>query len=246
MRSSAGCCAGGRGWNREGGPRDGTGCRRATRAGAPPVAGTIRLEGVSKIFNVRGKETHALGKTDLEIRRSEFVSLVGPSGCGKSTILNLVAGLLDAHRGRGVLRRRAAARAQRPRGLHDAEGHAAALAHRRGQHRGPARASLPRRAARRDPRARRGDHEAGGPDRLREALSGRALRRHAQAGRAGPDADLRARDAADGRAVRRAGRAAQAADARPAAAADAAAAHDRRCSSPTTWPRPSRSPTAWW
>jgi NitT/TauT family transport system ATP-binding protein len=59
-----------------------------------PAAGTISLEGVSKVFNVRGRETHALARTDLEIRKSEFVALVGPSGCGKSTILNLAAGLL--------------------------------------------------------------------------------------------------------------------------------------------------------
>jgi len=64
-----------------------------------PSAGTIRLEGVSKVFHARGKETHALRKTDLEVRRSEFVALVGPSGCGKSTILNLAAGLLSPTEG---------------------------------------------------------------------------------------------------------------------------------------------------
>jgi NitT/TauT family transport system ATP-binding protein len=60
----------------------------------PTAVGTIRLEGVSKVFEVRGQTTRALERTDLEIRRSEFVALVGPSGCGKSTILNLAAGLL--------------------------------------------------------------------------------------------------------------------------------------------------------
>ena len=57
-------------------------------------AGVIRLEGVSKVFSVRGQETAALQATTLAVRHAEFVSLVGPSGCGKSTILNLVAGLL--------------------------------------------------------------------------------------------------------------------------------------------------------
>ncbi|HGF5075244.1 TPA: ABC transporter ATP-binding protein [Vibrio parahaemolyticus] len=35
----------------------------------------------------------ALKNVDLQINKSEFVSLIGHSGCGKSTVLNLVAGL---------------------------------------------------------------------------------------------------------------------------------------------------------
>lgn len=55
----------------------------------------ISLEGVSKRFNVHGKEILALSPTDFEVRPQEFVALVGPSGCGKSTVLNLTAGLLQ-------------------------------------------------------------------------------------------------------------------------------------------------------
>jgi NitT/TauT family transport system ATP-binding protein len=54
----------------------------------------ISLRGVTKYFDVRGKETHALQPIDLDVRKEEFISLVGPSGCGKSTVLNLVAGLI--------------------------------------------------------------------------------------------------------------------------------------------------------
>ena len=73
---------------------------KIARKESPNAAvGTIRLTGVSKVFNVRGKETQALRQTDLDIGKSEFVSLVGPSGCGKSTILNLVAGLLEPTEG---------------------------------------------------------------------------------------------------------------------------------------------------
>jgi NitT/TauT family transport system ATP-binding protein len=36
----------------------------------------------------------ALSEIDLEVRRTEFVSIIGPSGCGKSTILRLISGLL--------------------------------------------------------------------------------------------------------------------------------------------------------
>lgn len=55
----------------------------------------IRLQGVTKDFSVRGKETRALQPINLTVKKREFVSLVGPSGCGKSTALNLVAGLLN-------------------------------------------------------------------------------------------------------------------------------------------------------
>ena len=35
----------------------------------------------------------ALSGIDLDIHRSEFLSLLGPSGCGKSTLLRIIAGL---------------------------------------------------------------------------------------------------------------------------------------------------------
>jgi NitT/TauT family transport system ATP-binding protein len=50
----------------------------------------LRLHGIGKTFP-GGIE--ALAGLDLEVRRSEFLTLLGPSGCGKSTILRLVAGL---------------------------------------------------------------------------------------------------------------------------------------------------------
>ncbi len=37
----------------------------------------------------------AVAGVDLELRSSEFVSIVGPSGCGKSTLLKLIAGLVQ-------------------------------------------------------------------------------------------------------------------------------------------------------
>jgi putative ABC transport system ATP-binding protein len=39
-------------------------------------------------------ETTALNKLNIDIKESEFISVMGPSGCGKSTLLN-VLGLLD-------------------------------------------------------------------------------------------------------------------------------------------------------
>jgi putative spermidine/putrescine transport system ATP-binding protein len=56
----------------------------------------IRLEGVGKIY---GGFT-ALHRTDLSVRRGEFLTLLGPSGSGKSTILNLISGAVAATSGR--------------------------------------------------------------------------------------------------------------------------------------------------
>jgi NitT/TauT family transport system ATP-binding protein len=54
----------------------------------------ISLLGVSKTFRSRGREVNALDRVDIDVKQSEFVSLVGPSGCGKSTVLNMIAGLM--------------------------------------------------------------------------------------------------------------------------------------------------------
>jgi NitT/TauT family transport system ATP-binding protein len=51
-----------------------------------------RLNGVARSY---ADGLKALGPLNLEIRESEFLSLLGPSGCGKSTALRLIAGLLE-------------------------------------------------------------------------------------------------------------------------------------------------------
>jgi NitT/TauT family transport system ATP-binding protein len=58
---------------------------------ASPGAGVVvSLRGVTKVYD---SGIVALGPIDLDVRKSEFVSLLGPSGCGKSTALRLIAGL---------------------------------------------------------------------------------------------------------------------------------------------------------
>lgn len=62
----------------------------------------LSLENVSKSFAKIENDTvtHALNNISLDLKDSEFVSLVGPSGCGKSTILRLVAGLINPTTGK--------------------------------------------------------------------------------------------------------------------------------------------------
>jgi putative ABC transport system ATP-binding protein len=55
----------------------------------------IKLEKLSRNFQVGDQVVHALDQLDLEIHAGEHVTIMGPSGSGKSTLLN-VLGLLDS------------------------------------------------------------------------------------------------------------------------------------------------------
>jgi len=54
----------------------------------------LRMQGLSKIFQVEHVRTHALREVDLHVGEGEFLAVTGPSGSGKSTLLN-IAGLLE-------------------------------------------------------------------------------------------------------------------------------------------------------
>ncbi len=54
----------------------------------------IRLEGISREFQVGDETVHALHHVDLELSKGDYCSIMGPSGSGKSTLLNIL-GLLD-------------------------------------------------------------------------------------------------------------------------------------------------------
>ncbi len=56
----------------------------------------VAVRNVTKRFQSRKGEVHALDNVSLTIGAGEFVSIAGPSGCGKSTLLNMIAGLLPA------------------------------------------------------------------------------------------------------------------------------------------------------
>lgn len=47
----------------------------------------IRVEGVSKTFQVKKREIHALQEINLEIQKGEIFGIIGHSGAGKSTLI---------------------------------------------------------------------------------------------------------------------------------------------------------------
>ena len=48
----------------------------------------IRLEGVTKVYDMGVEKVHALRGVDVSIRDNEYVAIMGTSGSGKSTAIN--------------------------------------------------------------------------------------------------------------------------------------------------------------
>jgi len=55
----------------------------------------IRLQGVTRCFQLGEQRVLGLDAVDLEVPAGDYLAVMGPSGSGKSTLLNII-GLLDA------------------------------------------------------------------------------------------------------------------------------------------------------
>ncbi|WP_183086473.1 ABC transporter ATP-binding protein [Mycetocola zhadangensis] len=66
-------------------------------------AARISVQGVTKTYNLAGKEFFALDNVSLDVADNEFITVVGPSGCGKSTLMNVLAGLDKPTSGQAVV-----------------------------------------------------------------------------------------------------------------------------------------------
>ena len=53
----------------------------------------VRVSKVFKDFNLGKNIIQVLKGIDLEIKASEYISIMGPSGSGKTTLFNMIGGL---------------------------------------------------------------------------------------------------------------------------------------------------------
>ncbi len=60
----------------------------------------VRLEGISKIYNLGEIEVRALDGIDLSICKGDYVSIMGPSGSGKTTMLDILSTMMKPTKGK--------------------------------------------------------------------------------------------------------------------------------------------------
>jgi putative ABC transport system ATP-binding protein len=63
----------------------------------------VRVENVSRSFEVANQTIHALQDVSFDVNKGDFVAVIGRSGSGKTTLLNVIAGLDKPTSGRIVI-----------------------------------------------------------------------------------------------------------------------------------------------
>ena len=60
----------------------------------------VRVEGVSKVYEVKGSKVVAVDDVSFSVVKPEFIAILGPNGAGKTTLLNIIATVLPPSKGR--------------------------------------------------------------------------------------------------------------------------------------------------
>jgi putative ABC transport system ATP-binding protein len=53
----------------------------------------VEVQGLEKIYLLKGESIHALKGINLTVSKGEYISIMGPSGSGKTTLFNMIGGL---------------------------------------------------------------------------------------------------------------------------------------------------------
>ena len=64
------------------------------------VEASVKLENVTKKYEIRGRTYFALSNVNLSFKPSEFSVIIGPTGSGKTTLLNIIAGVEKPDQGK--------------------------------------------------------------------------------------------------------------------------------------------------
>lgn len=65
--------------------------------------GILRVENISKVYNMENYSIKALDDISFEVEKGEFVAVIGASGSGKSTLLHILGGVDKASSGKVFL-----------------------------------------------------------------------------------------------------------------------------------------------